>query len=186
MTEITLEGIRSQVFGGYNCLRGYASISDLIKISEVKSYQRDVNSKHLEEISEFYNKGEYLFFPEIILGCEIEESLFLDNMQNSYPTTLYSEGIKYRYYKSNGKSELKVDSNKIKLHIIDGNHRLKAFDGVTFNSQNKVPFCILFLQKGINDKDANVIFNNINYKQVPLGLEENLKRIFYKRTRNIL
>ena len=41
MNEIILSGIREQVFGGYNCLRGYANMQDLIDISEAKNYQRE-------------------------------------------------------------------------------------------------------------------------------------------------
>lgn len=184
MSEIILSGIRKQVFGGYNCLRGYASMADLIEISEAKNYQRKIIDKHIEEISEFYKSDNYLFFPEIILACEIDNSEFFTTMQLEYGITLYSKGVKYRYYKSNGKSELKINSDEIKLHIIDGNHRLKAFVETPFEETKLVPFCILFLSKGVNDKDANVIFNNINYKQKPLRLEENLERIFFDEGEN--
>lgn len=178
MSEIILSGIRQQVLGGYNCLRGYAPMNDLIEISEAKNYQRKIIDKHIKEISDFYRSNKYLFFPEIILACEIDDSEFFTSMQLEYGATLYSKGIKYRYYKSNGKSELKIDTKQIKLHIIDGNHRLKAFVETPFEETKLVPFCILFLSKGNNDKDAQVIFNNINYKQKPLRLEENLERIF--------
>ena len=177
MSEIILSGIREQVFGGYNCLRGYANMQNLIDISEAKNYQRELLDDHIEDISTFYQNGKYLFFPEIILGCEIDSPEFLYNMQNYYAATLYSTGIKFRYYKSNGKSELKIDNEKIQLHIIDGNHRLKAYIKTPCDETKKIPFCILFLLKGVNDKDANVIFNNINYKHRPLKLEDNLKNI---------
>ena len=178
MSEIILSGIRQQVLGGYNCLRGYAPMNDLIEVSEARNYQRKIIDKHIEEISDFYRSDKYLFFPEIILACEIDDSEFFRGMQLEYGATLSSKGIKYRYYKSNGKSELKINTEQIKLHIIDGNHRLKAFVETPFEETKLVPFCILFLSKGINDKDAQVIFNNINYKHKPLRLEENLERIF--------
>lgn len=178
--EVTLSGIRRRVLGGYNCLRGYATMPELLKISEVKDYQREPLKKHLDEIKKFYSKGEYLFFPEIILACEIDDPYFIENMQNDYAATLYSTGIKYRYYKSNGSSELKINCKEITLHIIDGNHRLQAYIDAPFDDGDfkQVPFCVLFLLKGTNDRDARVIFNNINYKHKPLELEDNLKIMF--------
>ena len=178
MSEVTLWGIREQVFGGYNCLRGYTTMPKLIEISEAQDYQRKLIDEHIEEITEFYKNDKYLFFPEIILACEIDDPSFLINMQLNYSVPLYSTGVKYKYFKSNGNSELKIDNERIKLHIIDGNHRLNAFVKTPFDENKQVPFCILFLLKGLNNKDASVIFNNINYKHKPLELEDNLKIIF--------
>ena len=161
MSEVTLWGLRQQVFGGYNCLRGYASMQDLLEIAEAKNYQRELIDEHVAEISKFYEDDKYLFFPEIILACEIDDLSFLLSMQQNYAATLYSNGVKYRYYKSNKFSELKIDNEKIKLHIIDGNHRLNAFVKTPFDETKQVPFCILFLLKGQEDKHAKIIFNNI-------------------------
>lgn len=178
MSEVTLWGLRQQVFGGYNCLRGYASMQDLLEIAEAKNYQRELIDEHVAEISKFYEDDKYLFFPEIILACEIDDLSFLLSMQQNYAATLYSNGVKYRYYKSNKFSELKIDNEKIKLHIIDGNHRLNAFVKTPFDETKQVPFCILFLLKGQEDKHAKIIFNNINYKNKSLRQEDNLKNIF--------
>lgn len=172
---IILNGIISDTLGGYICLRGFAKISDLIQISESKTYQREVIGEHIENIKKFYEKGKYLFFPEIILGCNLSNYSLCENLRNNEP--FVDSGIKYKYLKTDSKGYLTIDEDAIKLHRIDGNHRLNAYEkGMT--ALEEVPFCILFLAEEQAVKDAKVIFNNINYKNRSLREENNLKNIF--------
>lgn len=190
--NIKLYGIPGLVFGGYFCLRGYASILDLASVSEAKEYQRDINIPHQKEIIEFYKSSNYQFFPEIILACEVEDFQVLGKQPQDI--SINQKGIKYRYFVSYSTGELEVDTkNTALLHRIDGNHRLNAFEELNsekfkeiklnieesnFKTDQKVPFCVLFFPKGERDKDIKAIFNNINFKAKPLQLEENLRNIF--------
>ena len=57
-----------------------------------------------------------------------------------------------------------------------GNHRLSAADEVT--SSFKVPFCLVLCRNTDEESQySRAIFHNINSKQIPLKLEENLKVI---------
>ena len=172
--HITLHGIVSEVLGGYICLRGFAKISDLISISEPKFYQRDIIKEHISDIKSFYEKGKYLFFPEIILGCNLNSYKYSENLRNN--EIFSSKGIKYKYLKTEGQGYITIDTDFKLLQRIDGNHRLEAYQlGVT--AIEEVPFCILFLAEQQRYKDAKAIFNNINYKHKPLRQEDNLKNI---------
>lgn len=75
-----------------------------------------------------------------------------------------------------------------KFHRIDGNHRLGILDNDSENplSVNKnqyfrnlnIPFClVLFISDEDLKKHSPVLFHNINYKQIPLSMEQNLKLI---------
>ena len=177
--HITLHGIVSEVLGGYICLRGFAKISDLISISEPKFYQRDIIKEHISDIKSFYEKGKYLFFPEIILGCNLNSYKYSANLRNN--EIFSSKGIKYKYLKTEGQGYITIDTDFKLLQRIDGNHRLEAYQlGVT--AIEEVPFCILFLAAQQRYKDAKAIFNNINYKHKPLRQEDNLKNIFDETT----
>lgn len=69
---IVLRGLLETVLGNYPCIRGYATLGDLAKISQTdESFQRDINSEHKEDITNFYEKGKNVFFSEIILALNI-------------------------------------------------------------------------------------------------------------------
>ncbi len=173
--NITLNGLVSEILGGYICLRGFAKISDLSNISQVEDYQRDIIQEHLEDLRNFYEKGKYLFFPEIILGCNLPDYKYSGNLREN---AMFSyDGVKYRYLKTERQGFLTIDTEVVQLQRIDGNHRLNAYkEGMT--ALQEVPFCILFLAEDQRYKDAKAIFNNINYKHKPLHQEDNLKNIF--------
>ena len=64
---IKLSGILDYSMGGFLCLRGYASYKVLSRISDPNpSIQRNLIEEHKGEMEKFLNKGEYLFFPEVI------------------------------------------------------------------------------------------------------------------------
>ena len=175
IVAIVLNGIISAPLGGYICLRGFAKISDLIQISESKNYQRGIIGEHIEDIKKFYEKGKYLFFPEIILGCNLSNYSLYNELRNNQAFS--DNGLKYRYLKTESKGYLSINETTTKLQRIDGNHRLNAYEsGIT--ALEEVPFCILFLAEEQTAKDAKVIFNNINYKNRSLREEDNLKNIF--------
>ena len=73
-------------------------------------------------------------------------------------------------------AHISFDESKIKLNRIDGNHRLSASNEVF--GDFKVPFCLILCQNPDEEnRYSRAIFHNINAKQIPLDLEENLKVI---------
>lgn len=185
----TLSGILEFSMGNFLCLRGYADYKTLSGISqENKDVQRELIEKHKGEMATFLNSGEYRFFPEIVLSV----SLLTDNNHTEVSEFLNAVMGKKEWNKKLGEINISIfnhdagdrnrvahitfDETKIKLNRIDGNHRLSAASEVV--GDFKVPFCLILCQ---NPDDENrysrAIFHNINAKQIPLDLEENLKVI---------
>ena len=185
----TLSGILEFSMGNFLCLRGYADYKTLSNISEPnEDVQRELMENHKGEMAAFLNSGEYRFFPEIVLSV----SLLTDNNHTEVSEFLNAVLGKKEWNKKLGEINISIfnhdagdknrvahiafDETKIKLNRIDGNHRLSAANEVVGNF--KVPFCLILCQ---NPDDENrysrAIFHNINAKQIPLDLEENLKVI---------
>lgn len=185
----TLSGILEFSMGNFLCLRGYTDYKTLSNISEPnKDVQRELMENHKGEMAAFLNSGEYRFFPEIVLSV----SLLTDNNHTEVSEFLNAVIGKKEWNKKLGEINISIfnhdagdrnrvahitfDETKIKLNRIDGNHRLSAASEVV--GDFKVPFCLILCQ---NPDDENrysrAIFHNINAKQIPLDLEENLKVI---------
>lgn len=200
MATIKLEGIIYKAFENYVVFRGFAPIGEIAEISEKPdSYQREPDKQHLKDIVNFLDRGEYKYFPELILACRADHySEFLNSVgsNDGIPpnSARYVEGlfIKDDYIPIKGKRarHANIDiTNKI-LKRVDGNHRLTPFDYVGFEmmafwgdvdknrvSEIIVPFCIIFTNSEIAEKFETSIFNNINFKQLPLKQEKNLQNI---------
>ena len=68
-----LTGILDNSLNGQLCLRGFANIKDLARISKADySYQRGLLDR--SDISDFLETQTYLFFPEVILSYKIQVS----------------------------------------------------------------------------------------------------------------
>lgn len=194
-----IRGILERSLNGVTSIRGFASLRDLVKISEAKGYQRNIDKDHKKEISEFIEKKEFLFFPEVILSYKLGDN---DNAKiNSLEGLEILKGKKgnvsfslsNKSYTSKLDSRFKDKINLITLDIsdsfltknkpfsrIDGNHRLTASAGITdSNIQNYVaPFCIVLLNNDAMDiAFESAIFHNINSKAKHLTSEENLNVI---------
>ena len=66
---MVLRGVLDAAFGSYISIRGFAPLRDLAKYSKIdESYQRRPDERHVKEVIEFINQGEYLYSPEILLG----------------------------------------------------------------------------------------------------------------------
>lgn len=194
---IKLSGIIDYSMGGFLCIRGYASIEQLSQISVPNEHiQRTLIEEHKGEMASFLNSGEYRFFPEVIL------SLNLLSANNFSDVSSFFEAIRTKstWNKSLGKYRIAVSNNttkspesgqsprivqighitinekETKLLRIDGNHRLSAANEVTDNLNT--PFCVLLFRTPEEENQfSRAIFHNINAKQIPLKLEENLKVI---------
>lgn len=63
-----LKGILDFSLGNFLCLRGFAPMGILQDISKLdENIQRIPRDERLKEISEYLKKGEFVFFPELIL-----------------------------------------------------------------------------------------------------------------------
>lgn len=185
----TLSGILEFSMGNFLCLRGYVDYKTLSCISEEnKDIQRELLEKHKGEMTAFLNSGEYRFFPEIVLSVSLltcdnhsEVSDFLTAVigKKEWNKKLGDINISIFNHDAGDKNRvahITFDETKIKLNRIDGNHRLSAANDVV--SDFKVPFCLILCQNPDEEnRYSRAIFHNINAKQIPLNLEENLKVI---------
>lgn len=194
---VKLSGVLDYSMGGFLCLRGYALFKQLSIVSEAnKDVQRDLIEQHKGEMAAFLNTGEYRFFPEVVLSLNLLSGDNHDDIEYFYEVirTKSSWNQKlgnYRISVSNNETKdpdsgaiqrivqiahITFDETQVKLRRIDGNHRLSAAD--TVSSSFLAPFCIiLFRNPSEEDQFARAIFHNINAKQIPLKLEENLRVI---------
>jgi len=190
-----LSGILSKVMDNYLCLRGVAGIKALAAISEVNpDIQRDLLEEHKDEMRDFLEKGEYAFFPEVVLSMNVglsdEDEIFnsfataVDSADKGFNLNVGKVKINFKSDKNkllNDRKQLKVaqlafDENDVRLSRIDGNHRLSAAEYLT--NDILIPFClIIFSDEESAKNNSRAIFHNINSKQIPLELEQNIKII---------
>jgi len=145
------QGVLDKSLGNFTCLRGYAPLADLYKVSEPDpSYQRDLISHQQHRMEKFLDDGEYLFFPEVILGASLDDGSNPEQVTQFVYNFDEDKGKKYKFSKFNlnysvtsrksgresretilyRRASLTVDDALLELggfdmfHRIDGNHRL--------------------------------------------------------------
>lgn len=179
-----LTGILGNSLNGQLCLRGFAKIKDLARVSKADyTYQRKPIDR--SDISDFLEKQAYLFFPEVILGYKIKSKgseSAIKSIQEGKKAK--SEEGTFTVKKISGESEkyvtIEIDEaiNPQPFSRIDGNHRLLAAEKSTNPKvENMVaPYCLILGEDTTDfDKATKVFFHNINTKTIPLTSEENLK-----------
>jgi nucleoside 2-deoxyribosyltransferase len=194
-----LRGILERSLGGFICIRGYAKLSELAKLSRPNDqYQRSLVDKHRQDLEGYLNKREYVFFPEVTLSYTLnpEQDNIKLSVSNELLSLSESKGktlsIK-QFNKSYASKSDNRDTDLIRIvtidifdiladglfQRIDGNHRLSAAENLDASiSDIQTPYCLILLSD--NDADAkqqSVIFHNINSKGLALTSEENLKAI---------
>lgn len=124
-----LRGILDRSLSNQLCVRGFAPLGDLAKMSKADySYQRDLISKQETTIKKFLKESPHLFFPEVILGHHVEYDYSLPKAkQGLQPISIIESGskfesntqkIKFSSKKSSYKD--KHDSrNKSEIQIVD-------------------------------------------------------------------
>lgn len=190
-----LNGMLSKIMDNYLCLRGIASIKLLAQISEINpDIQRDLLEEHKDEMKEFLERGEYAFFPEVVLSMKmdltgengdfIKLAAAVDSADKGFNSKVGKVKINFipddnkliddrRYLKV---AQISFDENDIRLKRIDGNHRLSAANYLT--SDILIPFClIIFPNEEEARNNSRAIFHNINSKQIPIKMEQNIKII---------
>lgn len=181
-----LRGILDNSLSGQLCIRGFAYIKDLERISKADySYQRNPIEGRAD-IVDFLDNENYLFFPEIILGYKFKHSFDnakdkefpLQAIQSSTKYTSPVDGVKasIKTAKYNGVTDSR-NSDELKFielnipqavveeklfHRIDGNHRLKAAEESKSSKVDSMvaPFCIILgqeiYQTGLLQEDQNL------------------------------
>lgn len=200
-----IQGILDNSLNGQLCIRGFANIKELARVSEADyAYQRGLIDR--SDISDFLETQTYLFFPEIILSYKFKHKT---GDAADTPLKLIQEGKRYKskidgaeavvktvHFPKDGSRDVKVveleldDSHGKLFHRIDGNHRLNAAEKSESEKVERmmVPFCLLLGTDFYDgnrlienketrdfDKAVKVFFHNINTKTIPLTSEENLK-----------
>ena len=197
-----LKGVLDFSLGNFLCLRGFARMGDLYSLSEPDpSFQRDLLKLHEKEMVAFLREGEFLFFPEVILSTTLSP-----DADNTDEVTKLFESVRagqhfnnlkfadYRLSCSVNKTKSGQDSRTFdifqtatlelnakpahKFSRIDGNHRLSATPKDKKFGAHNTPFCLLLFRNTTEAaRFSRALFHNINYKSVPLTMEQNLKLI---------
>lgn len=146
-----IRGILDSSLNGQLCIRGFALIKELARISKADyDYQRTPLAEQEETIREFLDYEEYLFFPEVILSYKIKHS-FEKKTDSQAPLQKLNSTKKYKSpvdntsiqikevdYKaindSRGVSTMKVvemelDNSILSEAIEKGNHPFHRIDG---------------------------------------------------------
>jgi len=150
-----LQGVLDKSLGNFNCIRGYAPLGDLFKISEADStYQRNLIHHQQQRMEKFLDDGEYLFFPEVILGVSLGDGNNIESVSDFNLSFNNDKGAKFEFpqFKLNysvttrkssddsrvsvlyRRAALDINDAKLKLpnfkkfHRIDGNHRLSILN----------------------------------------------------------
>ena len=193
--SITFRGVFAESLGGFFTVRGYAKLSELAQWSQADAaYQRELKPKHQQEISDFYQRGDYLFFPEIVLSLALRADYDKEDKPREAPMRLIRQGEKFRS-NLNGvevaSTRTRSSSDLARVNItlrtegekplkrIDGNHRLAAFEAIAADPANDrlAPFCIILFAQNDAPRNEKALFFNINSKALPLTSEEVYKGI---------
>lgn len=197
-----LTGIIEDVFRGVTIFRGYATLRTLAKLSASTSYQRDKDPDRITAITDYIAGSSYVFFPELILGWQLDNHDAIRKIKEEENTSSISldNGIKIKKAKFRFKSLVSGEEPKTKVvtieipdtlnvtifNRIDGNHRLSAIDKIreeTGAYDNEicnqiVPFCLIIQNESdVAKKFESAYFYLINSKAKSLTTEDNLRSI---------
>lgn len=197
-----LSGRVERAFGTFISFRGFAPFGELADASVAdENFQRDAINDHVEDIRAFLNDKQGLFFPEVILGTTwaalgLEEKgheidCLLNGREQKQIRRYKEKDIRFTLGKPIVKewalraftmTLLKGLLEQKPFRRIDGNHRLMAVPSVdedpTGIRQRRIPFCIVVFPDHISyQRNATLIFHNINYRAVPISEEKNLELV---------
>lgn len=199
-----LKGIIDFSLGNFLCLRGFAPMGVLQDISKIdENIQRIPKDERLKEVSDFLKRGEFVFFTEVVLCIGLHEGEedtaevngLYENIKQGTPfkTLKFENGLKVsssvrrtqkpediRAVQFFQTATISFDATKGAIFSrIDGNHRLAAIDKTDkVVRERTTPFCIVFCRNGTEFRRfSRALFHNINYKQIPLPKEHNLRLI---------
>ncbi|MBL0967704.1 MAG: DGQHR domain-containing protein [Brevundimonas sp.] len=158
---IEIRVLRDEVLG-VDVMRGFARLCDLAKISRADVFdeksnptgtQRDLSPKHAREAYEYARTTELGYWPEVFLCARDASVIEFTPDQDGQCGTLkiFDDAI--------------IDSDRISISRVDGNHRLHLADGKTEGVPpitRKASFCMAV---GLNIVEEIAIFRDINNNQ---------------------
>lgn len=148
-----LRGILDRSLSNQLCIRGFASIKALARISKADySYQRDLYGDQEDIVKKFLENETYLFFPEVILSYKFKhkgdsttnplrkvkdferEGKTLKAKSNIDQTSISLKKLDYSASDTRGTEslqavELEFDDTNLNLLIASNNHPLHRIDG---------------------------------------------------------
>lgn len=203
-----LRGVLDSSLGGFICIRGYARLGEIARCSVAdESYQRDLIQTQQQRIREFLSDGENLFFPEVTLSCRLQYDFdkpraasgtnpLADLLQGKkFKSNVNGIEIVQRTIKYESKEDTRIhdlvriasleipesliDEGLGPLSRIDGNHRISAHNLEPDFASLICPFCvILFESSDDNRRKSKTIFHNVNFKTIPLTVEQHLRVVY--------
>lgn len=185
--RVSFEGKYGLSLGGFQCIRGYATLRDIARVSAADpAYQRELTPEHVEEIKRYFEAGEYLFFPEIILSTTLDVDYEKAGAPQDDPLQLVMQGHKFisntndlRITPRTSRYDISVPEGERPFKRIDGNHRLSALEALSDEKYDRfvAPFCIILFGKADAARNEKALFHNINSKARKLTSEESLRGI---------
>lgn len=173
--------------GGFPCIRGYATLRDIARVSTADdAYQRELTPEHVEEIKRYFEAGEYLFFPEIILSATLDVDYEKAGTPQDDPLATVMRGHKFKSNVNDlritpraSRYDISVADGDRPFKRIDGNHRLSALEALNDEKYDRfvAPFCIILFSKTDAARNEKALFHNINSKARKLTSEESLRGI---------
>ncbi len=185
--RIILEGKYGLSLGGFPCIRGYATLRDIARVSAADpAYQRELTPEHVDEIKRYFEAGEYLFFPEIILSTTLDVDYERAGAPQDDPLQIVMRGHKFtsnandlRITPRTSRYDISVPDGERLFKRIDGNHRLSALEALNDEKYDRfvAPFCIILFGMADAARNEKALFHNINSKARKLTSEESLRGI---------
>ena len=195
-----LKGLLEENFRGVTIFRGYAPLRILANLSIPGDYQREQEKDRVSSIKNYMETSPFVFFPEIILGWQINDTSVIQRIKESenIGSLTGPDNIKFKKNTSGLRgigeatgSLVKIltitvpdDLEKPLFNRIDGNHRLGVIDDMLSAKENSslldmiVPYSII-MQSANNESSKYEVayFYLINSKSKPLTTDQNLKSI---------
>jgi hypothetical protein len=185
--RIAFQGKYGLSLGGFPCIRGYATLRDIARASSADAaYQRELTPEHVDEIKRYFEAGEYLFFPEIILSTTLEVDYDRPGAPQDDPVLNVMQGHKFRSNVNDlritprtSRYDISVSDGERLFKRIDGNHRLSALEALNDEKYDRfvAPFCIILFGRADAARNEKALFHNINSKARKLTSEESLRGI---------
>lgn len=199
-----LKGAIDFSLGNFLCLRGFAPMGELSEYSKAdESYQRETIPDQEQQLIRFLERGDYTFFPEVILGVSLED-LHLTDVEvcglyeklrsglgfsrktfGDLSMSVYVQKAKgddsrtFQHHMTATLQGFEKKEAQITIFRIDGNHRLRAAASAKQTVKDyKTPYClVIFRNNRERDEFSRVFFHNINFKAAQLTMEQNLRLI---------
>lgn len=130
-----LRGILEQSLGNQLCIRGFAPLQELARLSKAdETYQRDFIKEREQELKKYLENEEFIFFSEVVLGCKIRQKVKSGDLLISQQimegiTNSFTSGSKKSFKSNIDNIELRVRNIPYKKAIdVRGNNNIQLIE----------------------------------------------------------